>query len=366
MGADRDAPEVPAPRPPDGGDYLVTSDEREAAEARLRQAVADDLVSLEEFGDRMRLLLSARTRSELRAAVADLPAAPRTASRADHRVRRPARYQRWIVAVLGGADTRGRWRPDPTINALAVMGGATIDLQNAEFDGEVLVINALALMGAVEVIVPEGVDVDVSALALMGGRDVEVHGPVDVRAPLVQVRGAAVMGGLDVRHPKPEERRRAADVAEPDESRIALRPAGYDAAGSSVGGRTRAVAARGAAVQRWVVAALAALALAVPVGWVVTADDVVGAVFGSAEQAVSASALADGEAVVSTPVAFGSVSLRVPANAIVERDGAVVFGSTECQACDTNPAGDGPVVRVRTIGGFGSVEIVRTAATGAR
>lgn len=58
---------------------------------------------------------------------------------------------------------------------------------------------------------------------------------------------------------------------------------------------------------------LAAAALALPVGWTLAADDVVPAVFGSAEQTVSAAALeADGEISIGTPVAFGTVEIQVP------------------------------------------------------
>lgn len=348
---------------PSGSDFLVTSAEREAAEVRVRSAVADDLIDLDEFGERIQLVLAARTRSELRAAAADLPAGPATARSPDrrdtgaHRVARPARYRRWVISVMGGSETRGRWRPDTTTNALAMMGGTTIDLQHAEFDGDVLVINALAVMGAVEIIVPEGVEVDVSGFALMGGRDVDVSGPIDVRTPLVQVRGVALMGGIEVRHPKPKERRRADKAAGADAPEVPLRGGEY-ADDANLVARPRPEPRRMSRIQRWLVAALAAAALAVPVGWVAGADDMSGAVFGSGEQAVSAADLEDGSQVVAAPVLFGSVAVRVPANAVVEKDGLVIFGSTECAACNTNPDG-GPVVQVRTVGGFGSVEITR-------
>lgn len=60
---------------------------------------------------------------------------------------------------------------------------------------------------------------------------------------------------------------------------------------------------------------------------------------------------------VHVSVLFGSVTVVVPDDAVVEQDGLVVFGSVDCeQACDGDGAGE--VISVRSLGGFGSVEIV--------
>jgi predicted membrane protein len=86
------------------------------------------------------------------------------------------------------------------------MGGVLVDLRDAVFEAPETVITVTAVMGGVQVLVPEDVRVVEHGLGLMGGftsacaksvtqgsRDL----PAD--APVVRVRGVAVMGGVEVR-----------------------------------------------------------------------------------------------------------------------------------------------------------------------
>ena len=348
----------PPPQAASGHDFLITSSDRDAAEARLRQAVADEVLDLDDFGDRMRQVLAARTRSELRAAVVDLPARTEPITRTRERgVARPAREQRLILAVMGGTETKGRWRPANPTTAVAVMGGTVVDLQGAEFEGDELTINAFALMGEVEIIVPEGVEVELGGFAFMGGRDMHVDGPVLPDAPVVRVEAYALMGGVEIRHPKPKELRRPADDRGAFADRVPLRSGGYVPTGVP---RQRGGGGVLGALRRRAATLLVAAALALPLGWVLTSDQVAGSVFGSTEHRVATQSLGSGDVVsVGAPVAFGSVAIEVPEGVNVERDGIVVFGSTTCDACGdvANPAA--PTVQVRTLGGFGSVDIFR-------
>lgn len=351
-------------------DFLVTSTEREAVEARLRQAVADEALTLEEFGDRMRALLAARTRGDLQMVVEGVPTAAEPLERTRERgVARPAREQGFIMAIMGGSETRGRWRPAPNTTALAVMGGTVVDLQGAEFDGEVLTISAVAVMGAVEIVVPEGVEVDVRGFAIMGGRDntTHAHGAVLPDAPLVRVDAYAVMGGVDIRHPNARDLRYVDGRRDAFADRVPLRSADHrhtaDRHDTHQSGQRRVPWRRSSAfatVRRWAAGLLAAAAIALPLGWVLSSDDVVPAVFGGNEHIVNTQALEAGdEMTVGAPVAFGGVSIQVPEGVRVEKDGVVIFGGSECAACADQVAADAPTVRVRTLGAFGGVEIVR-------
>jgi hypothetical protein len=80
-------------------------------------------------------------------------------------------------------------------------------------------------------------------------------------------------------------------------------------------------------------------------------------IFGSSETVVSAEAARDG-ADVAVSTLFGSVTVIVPEGVRVATSGLVVFGSTECAACGVAVPEDAPVVTVRAIGGFGSVEVL--------
>jgi Domain of unknown function (DUF1707)/Cell wall-active antibiotics response 4TMS YvqF len=341
-------------------DFLITSQERDVAEARLRQAVADEMLTLDEFGDRMRALLGARTRGDLQQAVAGMPVAAEPLRRTRERgTARPARRQQHIIAVMSEEAARGRWRPAPETTAIGVMGNAIVDLQGAEYEGDELKISAIAFMGGVEIVVPEGVEVELSGFSIMGDRSNKLDAPVLPDAPLVRVDAYAVMGSVEIRHPKKKERIADSDDRGAFADRVPVHATGYDHSALPQHKRRSALAA----ARRWVVGLLAAAALAVPLGWVLSSDEVAAAFFGSNEQVVNAQGLtAEDEIELGVPVAFGSVAIQVPQGVNVERDGMVIFGSTECTACSAQFDPDAPTVRVKTFGGFGSVEISRVGA----
>ena len=106
------------------------------------------------------------------------------------------------MAIMGGEERKGRWRPARRTNALSIMGGVDIDLREAELaDGAEIL--ATAVMGAVTITVPPGVSVEMSGFALMGGNT----GPNDKSlplpdAPVVHVRAYSLMGGVVVERKK--------------------------------------------------------------------------------------------------------------------------------------------------------------------
>ena len=104
-----------------------------------------------------------------------------------------------MLAVMGGTNLRGRFRVEDELRVVSVMGGANIDLRQAELTRPELTITVLSLMGGVNVFVPPGVEVDGhSVFAIMGGRHIRVPDDYVAGAPRIRVRGLAVMGGLSV------------------------------------------------------------------------------------------------------------------------------------------------------------------------
>jgi hypothetical protein len=170
----------------------VSDADREAVVVRLREAGGEGRLTFEELAERVERAVAARTSSELDAVTADLPPARPGAGG-------PRKERGWVVAVMGGAERKGRWRPARRTNVVALMAGAALDLRHAEIGGGELVINAVSIMGGIEVIAPEGVDVELSGFALMGGnsgpRDAV---PVPPGAPIVRVRAYSLMGGVGV------------------------------------------------------------------------------------------------------------------------------------------------------------------------
>ncbi|MCM3924923.1 cell wall-active antibiotics response protein, partial [Frankia sp. AiPs1] len=110
----------------------------------------------------------------------------------------------WTVAVMSGNERTGRWRPSRHTRAVAVMGGCELDLREIAFPTDALMITAVAVMGGIEIIVPEGVEVEVTGVSIMGGRSVKVAAtPRRPGMPVVRIRAIAVMGGVEVRSKPP-------------------------------------------------------------------------------------------------------------------------------------------------------------------
>jgi len=281
--------------------------ERRAVDARLQEAVGAGVLDLHEYDERAALAFSARTRGDLAPLTRDLPGAPAgvglpgpapavTAAvgpwAAGHAARPRAR---WGVAVMSGAEVAGVVAPGQRTRVVSLMGGATVDLRRVDLP-PVVDVDAVAVMGGVEVFVPVGARVECSGSSIMGGRD-ERLSPARPEAPLVRVRAHSLMGGVSVSHG-------------PKRARVE--------AGAAVSGDASAV-------------------------------------FGSSEVQVSVPGQTrDYDA----GVLFGSVEIRVNRNVLVHSGGTVVFGSSECPACASNPP-SGPTLQVHARGGFGSVRVVR-------
>jgi hypothetical protein len=185
--------------------------ERETVADRLRRAAADGRLTAEELDERLEAAYGARTRPELEQLTLDLPAeGGEPPAVTPKREPAPARRRRWIVNVLGGGDQRGRWYPGRDLRVLSVLGGGDVDLTEAVLEGDVLDVTLIDILGGSDVIVPEGVRVEVDGFVLLGGGDVDLHGPEPgPDAPVVRVHRYGALGGGDVRSRRPGEGRRS-------------------------------------------------------------------------------------------------------------------------------------------------------------
>jgi hypothetical protein len=182
------------------GDFRVSDANRDAVVDLLKERTADGTLTLDEFAGRVERALAARTRRELDATVAGLPA-PTAAAPASRRAPRHS-----LIAVMGGAETKGRWRCGANVVAVAVMGGCHLDFLGAEIDVEEVHVTAVAIMGGIEIFVPEGVEVRMDGLPIMGGRSVHVKDvPTLPGTPRIVVHAFPVMGAVTVRSKRPKK-----------------------------------------------------------------------------------------------------------------------------------------------------------------
>lgn len=165
--------------------------ERDQVVARLRDASVEGRLTLEEFTERMTTAYDAHTHAELDVLMRDLPA------QAAPERKTPAR--RWVISLMGNASRRGRWRVGKRTFVISSMGNATIDLRDAILAGPEVFIHVFVSMGNATIIVPEGVDVELSVIPLMGNRMDLTHSEYKPGAPLVRISGLVSMGNLFVR-----------------------------------------------------------------------------------------------------------------------------------------------------------------------
>ncbi len=166
---------------------------------QLREHVVEGRLTLDEFSERVGLALQAKTRGDLEAVMTDLPL-PAAGLVPEPVVAPPRKKRRWHVAIMSGHSTKGRWRISGKTNAVAVMGGCDMDLRRAEIDGPEVEITAFAFWGGIDILVPEGFDVDLQGFSFMGGRSLRLKDvPIVPGSPRIVVRGFAVMGGIDVK-----------------------------------------------------------------------------------------------------------------------------------------------------------------------
>jgi hypothetical protein len=172
------------------GDLVRASDDdRERAIRSLREHLAAGRLTLEEFTDRMSSALAATTTSDLEAPLRELPVAERTR-------RRPTRF---LLAMFGSTERDGRLRLRRRALCVSLFGNVDFDLRQATLEGDVITIVAIAAFAALDVYVPEGVEVDLHGLTLFGHKNAQGSDVAPLPGtPLVRVYALGVFCGMDV------------------------------------------------------------------------------------------------------------------------------------------------------------------------
>jgi Domain of unknown function (DUF1707)/Cell wall-active antibiotics response 4TMS YvqF len=165
--------------------------DRERMVALLREHATDGRLTLEEFTERISVAYEARTIDELDALGRDLPAAGSPTPR--------RRRTRLALAVFASNRLEGRLRIGRRVLCLMGFGNIDLDLRRATFDGDVITIVALGMFGAIDVYVPEGIEVDLHGLAVFGHRQARGNEvPPHPGTPLIRVFAFSMFAGIDV------------------------------------------------------------------------------------------------------------------------------------------------------------------------
>jgi hypothetical protein len=105
------------------------------------------------------------------------------------------------VVMFGGTKIKDRSEHFTHADVSAIFGGATLDLREAHVDREASV-DALALFGGVDVLVPKGWRVAMGGTPILGGCEdkTEGDGELPADAPLLNVHATAIFGGVGVKN----------------------------------------------------------------------------------------------------------------------------------------------------------------------
>jgi hypothetical protein len=175
----------------------------------LRDAAGEGRLTFEELADRIEVAAAARTRGELDLLTRDLPA-PRAAP--------PPRAAPGVAVALptqqssslGDVRREGTWAVPARSSWRSIFGDVVIDLREAHIDVDVaeVEVEAVSYFGDIDLIVPEGVAVEVRVTAGLGSVRQLVGAIAPPGSPRVILTGWTVFGDVHVR-----ARRRRAPTA---------------------------------------------------------------------------------------------------------------------------------------------------------
>lgn len=177
--------------------------DRDRIADQLREALAEGRLTAEEHAERLDTVYQARTYAELAPVVADLPGAGGTTPAAPRMARddlpAPSAGSPNLVAILSGAERKGRWLVEPHTNVVTVLGGVELDLRQAVLAQREVTINITAVLGGVSITIPPGVRVLNSVTSVMGGCSLPSDDTVGPDAPVIRLTGMTLLGGIDVK-----------------------------------------------------------------------------------------------------------------------------------------------------------------------
>jgi hypothetical protein len=205
------------------GDHLsirISDADREKVAQILHTAMSEGRLDLAELEERLDQVYAAKTFGDLEPITRDLPvqmshavALPQSAPVATNRIGGTPGPGN-SIAILSGVSRKGAWVVPSHHSVVAVMGGVEMDLTEARFVEQHTTINIFAFMGGVEIRVPDDIHVQVDGFGFMGAFEDKTMGAPAEGRPVVRITGFAMMGGVEVKPPKRDKRRKRDEITE--------------------------------------------------------------------------------------------------------------------------------------------------------
>jgi hypothetical protein len=199
-----------------GGNLRASDADREQVATVLSTAYAEGRLTREEHDERLDQLMAAKTFDDLIPITRDLVvvgrpglvATPQASNRftIDTAGQNPNSDR--MVAIFGGVTRTGRWRARKSIQALTLFGGMDLDFRDAIFEAPSVEISGFWCFGGLDIKVPEGLEVLDQTAGIFGGTDIRDVGDPAPGAPTLVIKGVSLFGGVSVRGPKPNKKRK--------------------------------------------------------------------------------------------------------------------------------------------------------------
>ncbi|BBX20200.1 hypothetical protein CRI77_04470 [Mycolicibacterium duvalii] len=173
---------------------MRASDADRAAVTRILElAVGQGMLSLDEYAERVDVVLAARTRGELDTVITDLPHVRRDPVQTP-----PEVLSSWMSSIA----RKGQWTVPPRLRLRTRMCSTTLDFTAALLQSPVVHIDLDDYLSSTELILPDGATADLNGVAgVASSTSVKVAtSPVSSRLHVV-VAGRVRFGSVTARHP---------------------------------------------------------------------------------------------------------------------------------------------------------------------
>ncbi|GGM83276.1 hypothetical protein GCM10010106_32400 [Thermopolyspora flexuosa] len=198
-----EARRLPAGAPPEQrvpvAQLRASDADRERVVSVLQEACADGRLTVAEHEERVERAYLAKTLGELAALTADLLPPDRQPVNLDDRP---------VTALFRKERREGRWVVPPRYTATAIGTTVTLDLREALLQTHHVTLEVTVVGGTLELIVPEGVQVEMPAKATFGDKKNRVRAVPSPQAPLIEITGRVILGSIVAKPPKPPKKGR--------------------------------------------------------------------------------------------------------------------------------------------------------------
>lgn len=186
-----------------------SAEEQETAVKALTAAFTNDAIAVDEFERRVAEVYRAGSRHALEAITRDLPAAEDASAPAERGGPVPAvvdgsgsltrRPRQKVQSFLSSVERRVPGPMPERLDVRSVMGSLELDLRRAEFPPGVTEIVVEAILGNIEIDLPEHVVLEDDGHALLGNFSVRGRSRRrDSNAPIVRITGRSILANVEI------------------------------------------------------------------------------------------------------------------------------------------------------------------------